>query len=77
MEVTEGREGWKEEESANRQGGSELDMSVATVSKSSSESSGERSGVEERRGGTRVESGCGIHRVEIANKQIKRWERSL
>ena len=51
MEVTEGREGWKEEESANRQGGSELDMSVATVSESSSESSSERSGVEERRGG--------------------------
>jgi hypothetical protein len=52
MEVTERREGWKEEESANRQGGSELDMSVATVSESSSESSGERSGVEERREGT-------------------------
>jgi len=48
MEVTEGREGWKEKGSANRQGGSELDMSVATIS----ESSGEHNGVEERRGGT-------------------------
>ena len=52
MEVTERREGWKEEESANRQGGSELDMSVATVS----ESSDERNGVEERREGMSEQS---------------------
>ena len=37
----------------------------------------QRRGGAERGNERAIESGCGVHRVEIANGQIKRWERSL